>query len=311
MTATGNDSPNGAARIAVIGDVHLRWNTVDVEFFNSSDYDLVLFVGDLAGYAHRRAMPSALAVSALRIPALFIPGNHDGVNLSQLIAEVAENTQLSDLIAGGQKKRCDELATALSPVELCGYSLHHFSHRGVEFEVIAARPHSMGGPRLSFHHHLKTHFGIDSIEESAHELCALVDKSRCANLIFLSHNGPSDMGAERHDLWGCDFRPTQGDFGDPDLRIAIDYAQQMGKNVAAVIAGHMHHKMKGGGQRRWHERREGTLYVNAARVPRIFRRDDRTFHHHLALELRGANVEAREVLVPADEPEKCQFGDPL
>jgi hypothetical protein len=48
-------------------------------------------------------------------------------------------------------------------------SWHEYSVRGLDFAILAARPHSM--------------------------------------------------------IWGCDFRPTDGDFGDPDLRIAIDHAR--------------------------------------------------------------------------------------
>lgn len=46
-------------RIAVVGDVHLQRNDGDVEFFNRSAYDLILFVGDVAAYRHRGGPTSA------------------------------------------------------------------------------------------------------------------------------------------------------------------------------------------------------------------------------------------------------------
>ena len=37
-------------KLAVIGDVHLHFNQFDVDYFNTSNYDLILFVGDLTNY---------------------------------------------------------------------------------------------------------------------------------------------------------------------------------------------------------------------------------------------------------------------
>jgi hypothetical protein len=59
----------------------------------------------------------------------------------------------------------------------------------------------------------------------------------------------------------------------------------------------MHHNVKGGGQRRWLLEEDGTLYVNAARVPRIFQEDGRTFHHHVCVEVTGNSVRVEEKLV--------------
>ena len=37
-------------KIAIIGDVHGFWNERDTEYFNSSDYDYILFTGDFRSY---------------------------------------------------------------------------------------------------------------------------------------------------------------------------------------------------------------------------------------------------------------------
>jgi hypothetical protein len=84
------------------------------------------------------------------------------------------------------------------------------------------------------------------------------------------------------------------------LRVAIDYARKRGKQVLAVLAGHMHHRLRGGGLRRWYARHDGVLYVNAARVPRIFEDKDGLFHHHVDLHIDGEHADAVEVLRRGD-----------
>jgi hypothetical protein len=43
--------------------------------------------------------------------------------------------------------------------------------------------------------------------------------------------GLSLLGDRKSDIWGCDFRPEEGDFGDPDLRTPVDHARPIGKSV--------------------------------------------------------------------------------
>jgi uncharacterized protein (TIGR04168 family) len=299
-------------RIAVIGDVHLQWDAADVRHFNASAYDVMLFVGDLATYAHRGALAVARSIAELRRPTLVVLGNHDGIHVGQLVAEVSRNAQMSDLLGGGQARRYDELARALGPATLCGYSLHAVPGLPADLAIIAARPHSMGGSYIAYRRFLEERFGVRSIEDSARRLCALVDAAEQQRLIFLAHNGPSGLGAARSDIWGCDFRKAEGDWGDDDLRQAIAYARTRGKRVLAVVAGHMHHHVKasGGAQRCWRLERDGVVYVNAARVPRIFSRDGARMHHHIALSIHHATVPdgdrddvvADEILIPVAAP---------
>jgi uncharacterized protein (TIGR04168 family) len=98
-------------------------------------------------------------------------------------------------------------------------------------------------------------------------------------------------------MWGCDFKPGGGDWGDPDLAVAIDYARQAGKRVLAVVAGHMHLETRHGRQRPWRIERHGTLYINAARVPRIYTREAETHRHHVELKISPTGVEVREVFL--------------
>jgi len=100
----------------------------------------------------------------------------------------------------------------------------------------------------------------------------LVEEEPADDLIFLAHNGPLGMGDEPHAMWGCDFKPGGGDWGDPDLTAAIDHARSLGKRVLAVIGGHMHLRTKQGKERLWMQEIRNTLYINAAaRVKAISR----------------------------------------
>jgi uncharacterized protein (TIGR04168 family) len=309
IVPVGSPAAARPVRIAVIGDVHLFWDDGDVTYFDRAGYDLMLFVGDVVAYSHRRALPVLRSMGRLHVPALLIAGNHDGVRLPQLVAELFGWGALADLLGRGQARRCEQIRAALGPVLLCGYSLHPFSTRGVEFAVLAARPHSMGGARLAYRHHVSRAFGVGGMEESSARLKALVDACAVDRLVVLAHNGPSGLGERRDDIWGCDFRRDEGDFGDADLRAAIEHAKRSGKRVPAVVAGHMHQAVKGGGERAWSVERDGTLYVNAARVPRVFERDGCRVRHHVLLEIGRNGAEAKEILVPEPRSASRSLGN--
>jgi uncharacterized protein (TIGR04168 family) len=281
-------------RFAVIGDIHTHFDAQDVRGLDESGYDLVLFVGDLAGYVDD-GRGVARQIARMQTPAMVLPGNHDGVSLPHLAAEIFDWQAILGWLELDQGRRCAALSEALGPVPLVGYSLHDVTAGERAVTVIAARPHSFGGPRLGFRRHLRESYGVESLEDSAARLRRLVDAARHDDLVFLAHNGPTGLGDRRDCIWGCDFRREEGDFGDPDLREAIDHARATGRRVLAVVAGHMHHAIKGGGTRTWRVERESTLYVNAARVPRI----DRHGRHHVAVTIHGDRAEA-EAVVEAD-----------
>jgi uncharacterized protein (TIGR04168 family) len=283
-------------RIGIVGDVHDCWGDDDARWFDQAGYDLMLFVGDLASYL-RDGRAVARSIATMSTPALVLPGNHDGVSLPQLAAEALGTEALCHWFGRGQARRCRAFERALGPVPCAGYSAHPFEVRGLAWTVIAARPHSMGGRRLSFRRYLEQRFGVPSLTQSAERLEALVAESETEQLLFLAHNGPTGLGAKPDDIWGCDFRPELGDFGDEDLRRAVDHARERRKRVIAVVAGHMHHAVKGGGERCWLVERDGVPYVNAARVPRIVRRAGRRERHHVLLRTDGARTLVEQVWV--------------
>ena len=284
-------------KIAIIGDIHRHFDARDVTIFNRSEYDLILITGDLVDFRSKEAILVADQLAQLRTPALFIAGNHDCTTLLQFIAEVKGISSLAQLSSVGQDKRVAQLQRHLGAVTFAGYSTHDFTINNQDFSIIAARPFSPGGPELRFRPYLRRKYGVNSLEDSVRRLQNLIDESASDTLIFLAHNGPAGLGSEKDDIWGCDFREEGGDYGDPDLTKAIRYARERGKRVTAVVAGHMHHELMDGGQRQWLVQADGTTYINAARVPRIFDNGGEIVHHHLSMSLEAGEVIVEEVLV--------------
>jgi uncharacterized protein (TIGR04168 family) len=286
--------PQDRVRIAVVGDVHLAFDKRDVALLDAAGYDLVLFVGDLAGYGRAGGLRVARRIARLRTPTLVLPGNHDAVTVQQLAAEVFDVPErLRSFTAIGMQRRADALARALEPVPMCGYSLHAFDALGLS--VLAARPHSLGGARLGFRRYLARRFGAGTMQLSAAKLCELFDGVPSGRpIIVLAHCGPAGLGDTRAAIFGCDFRAEAGDWGDPDLETALSHAKSTGKTVLAVVAGHMHHALRGGGERRWQLQRDGVQYLNAARVPRT--RVGPTGHerHHVKLIVSGGELVSAE-----------------
>ncbi len=280
-------------KLAIIGDVHHAWNAADTAYFNASDHDAVLFVGDIYNFSIQRGLRAAAELAALEKPALLVPGNHDAAHPAQLAAEITRRASLIRITSFGHGQRVRDMSDAVGGVQVGGYSVHRLRE---DLEVVVGRPHSMGGSTLSFVPQLAEAHGVHSLAESADKLRRCVDDSTARDLIFLAHNGPTGLGARRADIWGCDFRREEGDFGDEDLRLAIDHAVSRGKRVLAVVAGHMHHRLRGGGQRNWVTKQDGILYINAARVPRIFEERGHVYHHHVDLRIEDGEAEAIEVL---------------
>jgi len=286
--------------IAVIGDLHGSWDDWDVAWFNASDYEMLLFTGDLGSGTGAGGVKIARSIARLAKPALVMPGNNDVAYQPAIAAEFAHQRGLIELLAVGSRGRSRSLGGASGRVELCGYSLHPLSLGGRTFTLLAGRPHALGGRDLSFPEHLARNYAISSMEASAARLAALVADAPTDELIVLSHNGPAGLGAEATDIWGCDFHEGAGDWGDPDLAAALEHGRALGKRVLAVIGGHMHLKTKTGAPRVPQLERDGTLYLNPARVPRIQGGRTGVQRSHVRLEIDAGGVRASEVLVASD-----------
>lgn len=293
-----NDGRAQGATVAVVGDVHLFWDARDVEFFNHSGYDLVLFVGDLAAYTQVRGLRVARSIRRLTVPAMCIPGNHDGLHAFQLGAEIAPRAQrLRSAFCQGQDWRCRALDLALGDVELVSYSRHRLDLAGIGINVVVGRPHSIGGSRVACLRYLEKRHGVDSMDASSALIKTLVDECDDAPILFLAHNGPSGLGARADSIWGCDFRRKEEDWGDRDLAEAVAYAKHSGRTVLATVAGHMHRRTKAGKYRPGQVEKDGTLYVNAAEVPRHRIRDGVMRRHHVKLNLAPDHASAEDLWV--------------
>ena len=293
-----NDAATQAATIGVIGDVHLFWDDEDVAFFNSSGYDLLLFVGDLAAYTQVRGQRIARSIGALRTPAMCIPGNHDGLHALQLGAEIAPRAhRFRNAFCEGQARRCRSLEKALGDVELVAYTQRRVAPAGVPLNIVVCRPHSIGGRRLACLRYLDEAYGVDSMESSVARLKSLVDACDDSPILFLAHNGPSGLGDRADSIWGCDFRKKEEDWGDRDLEEAVRYASSKGRKVLATVAGHMHRKTKSGKRRPAQVEKDGVLYVNAAEVPRHRRAKGVKTRHHVKLTVTAGRVKAEDLWV--------------
>ncbi|MBI41624.1 MAG: hypothetical protein CMF59_18685 [Leptospiraceae bacterium] len=287
-------------KIAGIGDIHTAFDEEDVSLFNSSDYDLILVCGDLPGRSHKQTVSIGSMLSRLKRPALMIPGNHDSTTVRQLLGEITGSNRLKreDPKMPG---RVQELRDALGSVQLGGYTIHRFSKQEgwvdgpADLDIISARPHSMGGPDIGFAPYIESQFDVKTQEDSARRILELLQNSKSSLRLILAHNGPSGLGSFPRDIWGCDFDPDRGDFGDPDLESALGQAVDTDWAPQVVLAGHMHHALKGGGERTWYVNRNGIHYVNAARVPRIFRENGEKRRHHVRIELDRTDVQVEQI----------------
>lgn len=274
-------------RLAVVGDIHGSWTDADVRWFDQAGYDLVVVVGDLGGWRWSGTLAVAQGVGRLTCPTLVFPGNHDATHAVTLVNEaIAGFSRVSGAFVSTHLARRQELIEAIAPHPLGGYTSHPLG----ELTVVTGRPHSMGGPTLSFTATLQEAHGVSSLAASAERMKTLIEAAETERIVFVSHNGPAGLGANRDSIFGADFKPGAGDWGDPDLTTAIEHARRCGKRVVAVLAGHMHRRLRGGGDRPWQVRDQETLVVNAAVVPRI--RDGE--HHHVEVVIDGDTVTAED-----------------
>lgn len=276
-------------RIAVLGDLHGKWNDLDNAYFDRAGYDLLLFVGDLGSGSLGNGLTIIRQLARLRVPGLVLPGNNDATHLAQLAAELSHQSGKLEIyrVFG---------TTSRQALEPCGFSRHELTTRGGGVSLIAARPCAMGGSQFSFPEQLARNYGVSNLDASLVRLKQLVDAAESEHLLFVAHNGPYGLGSGPRDLWARDFElPSDApaadirDWGDWDLAQAIDYAKARGKHVLGVIAGHMHRPPQDA-HRPLSVKKDGVLYVNVAVVPRISSGAAGPTHHHVELRIdpRGA-----------------------
>jgi uncharacterized protein (TIGR04168 family) len=262
----------GIRRLAVVGDPHGAWDERDGELMEQLAVDALLLVGDLSEGKPR--IPALLR--RLQLPTACVLGNHD--------------TGRDD-----SGRTLQRQLDGLGPLH-CGWGLRQFEG----LAVVGGRPGTAGG---GFHVSpaVRAVYGPLSLEESAARItaaAALADPVQ--PLVLLAHCGPSGLGSEASDPCGRDWKKPARDWGDQDLALAIRQIRRT-RSLPLVAFGHMHHALKRGqGERRSLViDREGTVYLNAACVPRHCRdASGRELRHFswVELEVPPADPQAARVL---------------
>jgi uncharacterized protein (TIGR04168 family) len=278
-------------QIAVVGDVHGQWTAQDEAVLIALGVDLVLFVGDFGN----EALDLVEQVSQMSLPFAVALGNHD----SWYTATAWGRSKCP--YDRHQEDRVQQQMEALGPAHV-GYGRQDFSQ--FCFSVVGGRPFSWGGPEWKHEDFYAERFGIHSMQESSDRIIQATQSAQFETVIFLNHNGPTGLGDNPEAPCGRDWIPIGGDYGDPDLFKAIKIAKASGKNVPLVAFGHMHHALRHT-RDRLRERvkvdRDGTVYLNAACVPRVLEIAS-TRHHNFSLVdfCQGQVTQVRSVWASTD-----------
>ena len=245
--------------IAVIGDVHDRWQEQDNIALRHLGVDLALFVGDFGN----ESVDIVRIIASLDLPKAAILGNHDAWYTASHWGrkQAPYNHEQEDRV----QQQLDLLGTShvgYGKLDLPEYNL----------SVIGGRPFSWGGSHWKNSDFYRDRYNINNFAESTTKILEVVEQTTCDNLIFIGHNGPTGLGEKPEDTCGKDWGELWGDHGDPDFADAIEKTFSYGKSIPLVTFGHMHHNLRHRGDRLRtiiNTGNEGTVYLNAASVPRI------------------------------------------
>jgi uncharacterized protein (TIGR04168 family) len=277
---TSQKTQSTTLKIAVIGDVHDQWELEDGIALKHLDVDLVLFVGDFGN----ESVEVVRAIASLDIPKAAVMGNHDAWYSA---------TEWGRKKCPYDRTKEDWVQEQLDllGVSQVGYGKLDFPDWNLT--VVGGRPFTWGGPEWRFAEICQERYGVSSLEESADKIVKVVKSAAYDNIIFLGHNGPSGLGDRPEDPCGKDWHPIGGDFGDPDLAEAISQSLNLKKTVSLVAFGHMHRTLR-------HTKKlqrkavfrspEGTIYLNAATVPRIIEEDGVKLRNFSLVSLEGGVV---------------------
>lgn len=251
-------------KIAVVGDIHDQWEEADNLALQQLGIDLVLFVGDFGN----ESVEIVRRIASLNLPKAAIMGNHDAWYSAS---------------AWGRKqcpydpKKEDRVQQQLDLLgeDHVGYGKRDFPQ--LQLSVVGSRPFSWGGLEWKNKEFLRDRYGVTNFDESMAKIVQEANQTACKTVIFLGHNGPTGLGEQPEDICGRDWEPLGGDRGDPDFTDAIAQVRASGKQIPLVTFGHMHHRLRHTQSRlrtAVTTSHEGTVYLNAASVPRIIEQAD-------------------------------------
>ena len=261
-------------KIVIVGDVHEDWIDRDEGALKFLDPEVTLFVGEFGD----GDLAITTTVAKVPGPKATILGNHDAWTVRP-----SQDAKDRTALARKQLKVLEDSHV--------GYGYKHFASSGQQIAVVGARPFSEGGSELKNKPFWRDVCGVSTMTESAERIRSTFEgQPKNLSIVVIAHNGPTGLGNGRSDLCGVDFKPREGDHGDPDLRSAISQAD---RNISLVAFGHMHQGLIGGGLRDMLklEAQRDTLYLNCAIVPR-------------AVEIPGSRERASQFTVVELEDDK-------
>ncbi|MBW4574437.1 MAG: TIGR04168 family protein [Aphanothece sp. CMT-3BRIN-NPC111] len=267
-------------KIAVVGDIHDQWEEDDGVALKHLGVDLVLFVGDFGN----ESVPIVRAIASLDIPKAAVFGNHDAWYTATDWGrkKCPYDRQQEDWV----QQQMDLLGEAD-----VGYGKLDFP--SLNLTVVGGRPFSWGGPQWKYADFYRDRFGVANFAESSDRIVAAARESGYGTVIFIGHNGPTGLGDKAEDPCGKDWYPLGGDFGDPDFENAIAQTRASGKCIPLVTFGHMHHNLRHTKEQLRspiHVSSQGTVYLNAASVPRIIQSENNRLRNFSLVSLQAGAV---------------------
>jgi uncharacterized protein (TIGR04168 family) len=280
MQTSQPQSSHHLVQIAVVGDIHNQWNEEDAAALKALGADLTIFVGDFGN----EAVDIVRQVAQLSMPKAVALGNHDAWHTATPWGRKKSpyDRNLEDRV----QQQLDALGT-----DHVGY--RHRDFPAQQLSIVGGRPFSWGGPDWKYDDFYQERFGVSSMQDSCDRIVQAATQSQFETVVLVSHNGPAGLGDQPEDLCGRDWQPIGGDYGDPDLQNAVSTLKKIGKQVPLVTFGHMHHALR---HRKDRQRQrvqvdaDGTLYLNAACVPRILDTESGHYHNFSVVQLENAQV---------------------
>lgn len=264
--------PRPSLRIAVVGDIHGQWDDDDQSALLRLKPDLALLVGDFGN--EDVGIVRALSKLQEALPVASILGNHDACFLGRGFASVGKRPPSMATAAPGSQPRLgssprfDALREQHELLRPSNVGWGRADFQSMKLSVAGGRPLSSGGPSMEKKQELYADlWGVPSSAASAALLAQHMDAApEEHSLVVLAHNGPSGLGTLKTAPCGKDWGRDGGDWGDADLEHGL---RQASRRAPLVVFGHMHERLQGGGKRTMvHAAESGTVYVNAAVVPR-------------------------------------------
>lgn len=266
--------------IAVVGDIHDLWEADDGAALKELGVDLVLFVGDFGN----ESVEVVRAIASVALPKAAVFGNHDAWYTA---------TEWGRKKCPYDRKKEDWVQQQIDLLGEIHVGYDNLDFPELNLTVVGSRPFSWGGSVWKNEQFYQERFGVTSFEESTARMVAAAKSAADETVIFLGHNGPLGLGDRAEDPCGKDWQPLGGDFGDPDFEEAIAQTRAAGKKIPLVTFGHMHHNLRHTQQylrKAIYTSAEGTVYLNAASVPRIVENGGDRLRNFSLVSLQGGVV---------------------